>query len=113
MPTALQVLVFAGCSVPALFILRWVAAYALDMAGLRVYPRQIVRITPAKPAILKLGQGTKQANGSGAVGGATQGKSLTEWISDNVPSLKGTFTPSWWLPKSVYADHVESRYIQY
>lgn len=98
MPSASTALLLAVGLVPVLFTLRWLAACLLDMAGLRAYPRQIIRILPAKPAILKLRDGNA-ADGNTTFSAGGREKSLSEWISDNVPSLKGTFTPSWWLPK--------------
>lgn len=56
------------------------------LIGLASYPRQIVLVRAAKPAMLSL-------NGSEV--------SVTEWIESNVPSIHGVFWPSWWLPKWV------------
>ena len=55
------------------------------LIGLASYPRQIVLVRAAKPAILNV-------NGS-------EKSSVTEWIESNVPSILGVFRPSWWLPK--------------
>lgn len=66
--------------------------------GLAHYARQVVRITPRLPAILSLRPGAESDGGDSENGG--DGKvSLNQWIERNVPSLKGRFVPTWWLPK--------------
>ncbi len=55
-----------------------------DILGLAHYSRQIVLVRPRNPAKLRI---------------ANSRISITEWLEDAVPSLAGTFTPSWWLPK--------------
>lgn len=66
--------------------------------GLAHYARQVVRITPRLPAILTLRSDTRSDVGDSENGG--DGKvSLNQWIERNVPSLKGRFVPTWWLPK--------------
>lgn len=56
--------------------------------GMANYARQIVRIKPKQGAVLKLrgGDGREQVG-------------LGQWIERSVPSLSGSFKPSWWLPK--------------
>ena len=54
------------------------------------YPRQIVNITPKNPAVIVLPEKEKDRE-----------VSVTRWVEENCPSLRGTFTPSWWLPKWV------------
>jgi hypothetical protein len=79
----------------------------LGMLGLAVYPRQIVRVFPSKPGSLALGQGKgrsriqdeDEADGWQGVEGERREMSVNEWVGENVPSLRGTFTPAWWLPK--------------
>lgn len=56
--------------------------------GLANYARQIVKIRPRQGAVLKL----KSETGLEQTG-------LNRWIEENVPSLSGSFKPSWWLPK--------------
>lgn len=58
----------------------------LGMLGLATYAHQIVRVS---------------AKQSAPMPGGVKG-TIDQWISDNVPSLKGTFTPAWWLPKWVW-----------
>jgi hypothetical protein len=55
--------------------------------GLAHYARQIVQICPRSPAIVKKRTGA-------AV-------DLNRWVKENVPSLRGSFVPTWWLPKWV------------
>ena len=54
----------------------------LSMIGLAAWPRQIVRVWPKNPAAL-----------------SSKEEDVATWISKNVPSLKETFKPAWWLPK--------------
>ena len=61
----------------------------LGMVGLAHYPRQIVRIRPHKPALIA--SESDDAEG--------EKEDLGRWVDRNVPSLQGSFTPSWWLPK--------------
>jgi len=56
------------------------------MMGIANYARNIIRIRPKRSGLLKL-------RGNGGT------ESVSEWIDDNVPSLSGSFKPSWWLPK--------------
>ena len=59
------------------------------LLGIAQYARQVVRVPPARSsALIKTSRGK--------VG-------LAEWVDKEVPSLKGTFLPTWWLPKSVMA----------
>lgn len=62
----------------------------LGMLGLATWARQIVRVVPRQAAKIVIG-------GDGE--GAGREVNLASWIDQNVPSLKGTFKPSWWLPK--------------
>lgn len=55
----------------------------LGMVGLATWAHQIVRVRSKQSAAMP-----------GGVGGT-----IDQWITENVPSLKGTFTPAWWLPK--------------
>jgi hypothetical protein len=57
--------------------------------GMANYARQIVKIRPKQDAVLKLRNGN----------GATKEGRLSRWIEESVPSLSGSFKPSWWLPK--------------
>jgi hypothetical protein len=61
------------------------------MFGIANYARNIVRIKPKRSGILDI-------HGNG---GSEQ---VAQWIEENVPSLSGSFKPSWWLPKSVTND---------
>jgi hypothetical protein len=87
----------------------------LSLVGLASWSRQIVKVVPSKPARLTLRNGIAprrepgggdlhNVNGqpsdvSQEVGHDKEGVSLAEWVGRNVGSLKGTFRPSWWLPK--------------
>ena len=59
--------------------------------GMANYARQIIRIKPKRSGLLQIRGG----GGSEEVG---------QWVEENVPSLSGSFKPSWWLPKSVLGD---------
>jgi len=59
--------------------------------GMANYARQIIRIKPKRSGLLQIQGG----GGSEEVG---------QWVEENVPSLSGSFKPSWWLPKSVLGD---------
>ncbi|BEI82219.1 hypothetical protein CcaverHIS002_0300870 [Cutaneotrichosporon cavernicola] len=61
------------------------------MFKLAVWARQIVRVVPRSPGVIA----------RGAV------DDVSAWVDKNVPSLKGTFTPSWWLPNG----HLQTAYI--
>lgn len=54
-----------------------------------------MRIVPRKPGVVNL----RSNLGSGGAKAGKGSKSLTEWIDESVPSLKGRFTPAAWLPK--------------
>jgi hypothetical protein len=56
--------------------------------GMASYARQIIRIKPKRSGLLQIRGG----GGSEEVG---------QWVEENVPSLSGSFKPSWWLPKLV------------
>jgi hypothetical protein len=58
------------------------------MMGLANYARNIIRIKPKRSGALEI-----RGNGGS--------EPVAEWIEDNVPSIRGSFKPSWWLPKSV------------
>lgn len=62
----------------------------LGMLGIATWARQIVRVVPRVPGLVAL-RGQKTEDG--------EGESVAAWVDRNVPSLKETFTPSWWLPK--------------
>ncbi|TYJ51641.1 hypothetical protein B9479_007775 [Cryptococcus floricola] len=51
----------------------------------------IVRVVPGKPGLVDFTRG-------GGVKGGGKGVTVNEWVEENVPSLKGTFTPAAWLP---------------
>lgn len=59
------------------------------------WARDVVRIVPRKPGVVSL----RSNLGSGGAKAGKGSKSLTEWIDESVPSLKGRFTPAAWLPK--------------
>jgi len=59
------------------------------MMGLANYARNIIRIRPQRSGALEI-----RGNGGS--------EPVAEWIEDNVPSISGSFKPSWWLPKSVF-----------
>jgi len=59
------------------------------MMGLASYARNIIRIKPKRSGALEI-----RGNGGS--------EPVAEWIEDNVPSISGSFKPSWWLPKSVF-----------
>ena len=61
------------------------------MMGLANYARNIIRIKPKRSGDLEI-----RGNGGS--------EPVAEWIEDNVPSIRGSFKPSWWLPKSVFDD---------
>lgn len=63
--------------------------------GMARWARDIVRIVPYKPGIVKL----RSSLGSGGAKTGKGNKNLTEWINESVPSLMGRFTPAAWLPK--------------
>lgn len=67
----------------------------MGLVGLAHYARQIVRVRPRTSAPLV------RSAAAAAAAKETSSAELTvdQWVEDNVPSLKGTFTPSWWLPK--------------
>ncbi|KIR31098.1 anon-23da protein [Cryptococcus deuterogattii MMRL2647] len=62
--------------------------------GMARWARDIVRIVPRNPGVVNL----RSNLGSGGAKGGKGSKSLTEWIDESVPSLKGRFTPAAWLP---------------
>ena len=53
--------------------------------GLAHYARQIVHVSPKVPGALYHVKGHRL--------------DLNRWVKDNMPSLKGSFVPTWWLPK--------------
>jgi hypothetical protein len=55
----------------------------LGMLGLATWARQIVRVVPRTAG--RIARGASE--------------DVTAWVDRNVPSLKGSFTPAWWLPK--------------
>lgn len=58
--------------------------------GMANFARQIVRVTPKRPGYLKL---------RGGRGGEGEQQDVAQWINANVPSLRESFNPSWWIPK--------------
>ena len=58
------------------------------LMGIANFARQIVKIKPRQAGAVKVKKGDQETR-----------TSVNEWIDTNVPSLKGSFTPSWWLPK--------------
>lgn len=60
------------------------------LLGMANYARQIVRIAPKRPGLLKV---RSRPDGEG------EQQDVGQWINENVPSLKKSFKPSWWLPK--------------
>lgn len=78
----------------------------LSMVGLASWPRQIVRVVPKSSVKLASHTGFRggRLDGSGkgensATIGTGKHPILADWVTNSVPSLKGTFKPSWWLPK--------------
>jgi hypothetical protein len=90
----------------------------LGMLGLAHYARQIVRVRPRSPGTVMLRANKAESNGTAnssagaatetATGTGTETEAGTEeggqvdvdaWIMRNTPSLSGSYTPSWWLPK--------------
>jgi len=80
------------------------------MMGLAHYARQIVRVRPKVPGTLLLKPKTLEEENASDAASSTVESDATEvasarevnvdqWITKNTPSLSGTFTPSWWLPK--------------
>lgn len=61
------------------------------LIGMASYARQIIRVTPKRAGLLQLRSG----------GGQQDQQRVDEWIEDNVPSLWGSYKPSWWIPKYV------------
>jgi len=53
--------------------------------GFAQYARQIVRIIPRQPGRVVLRDKSEEG--------------LAEWVERNLRSLRGGFTPTWWLPK--------------
>ncbi|KAL1412997.1 hypothetical protein Q8F55_000746 [Vanrija albida] len=72
----------------------------MGLVGLAHYARQIVRVRPRNPAPLVRATAV-------AGNGASKELTVDQWVEDNVPSLKGTFTPSWWLPNG----HLQTMWI--
>ncbi|RXK38700.1 hypothetical protein M231_04010 [Tremella mesenterica] len=66
----------------------------LGLIGMAQYSRQIVRVTPRDPADIGDDGGDYKAHE-----GDSAAINVARWVEENVPSLKGTFKPSWWLPK--------------
>ncbi|OXG51937.1 anon-23da protein [Cryptococcus neoformans] len=62
--------------------------------GMARWARDIVRIIPSNPGVVKL----RSSLGSGGAKGGKGNKNLTEWINASVPSLTERFTPAAWLP---------------
>ena len=81
------------------------------MTGLTPRAGQIVHVLPTKSAMLKINgrsAGKKMSSGEingnghtkeevvkGDEGGMNEG--IGKFILDRCPSLRGTFTPSWWI----------------
>lgn len=65
----------------------------LGAMGLAHYSRQIVRVRSKRSAALEI---TKKVGERREVARTT---TVDKWVQDNVPSLDGSFTPAWWLPK--------------
>lgn len=64
------------------------------MAGFAHFPRQIVNVHSRFPALIDIKGKGKVEKGKESIK-----LNLNEWIGENVPSLKGVFTPTWYLPK--------------
>lgn len=71
----------------------------LSMVGLAAWPRQVVRVMPRLAAHIRMRTSKGDGKLSNGHGGGEEGQTVSRWISENVPSLKGTFRPAWWLPK--------------
>jgi hypothetical protein len=67
--------------------------------GLAQYARQIVRVAPRLPAALAVRTGYASRANSTADATDTKEVTLSEWVDENVGSLRGVFKPTWWLPK--------------
>ncbi|WVQ80965.1 hypothetical protein IAT38_003072 [Cryptococcus sp. DSM 104549] len=78
----------------------------LGLMGLAHYTRDIVKILPNKPGVVRVrvNPATGRATGTPGddvketTGEQVEERSVVEWVTDSVPSLKGTFTPASWLP---------------
>jgi hypothetical protein len=68
----------------------------LGMLGLAHYARQIVRVRPRVAGTVAL---KASEAGVAAESGAGKIVDVDAWITQNTPSLSGSYTPSWWLPK--------------
>ncbi|KAL7418672.1 hypothetical protein Q5752_006355 [Cryptotrichosporon argae] len=93
------------------------------LVGLAHYARAIVRAAPRRPGVVHVraweGDGVDGEPSEGGSGGEAsevesevdedklggRSTSVNRWIDENVPSLKGAFTPAWWLPKYVAPAH--------
>jgi hypothetical protein len=73
------------------------------MVGLAVYPRQIVRVLPSHPGklVIKGRSSIHTDDEEDGWDGLEDGgvRTISQWIGENVPSLRETFSPAWWLPK--------------
>jgi hypothetical protein len=80
--------------------------------GLAHFSRQIVKVVPKRPGLITLLKGSDYGASSASgpkTGGARDGVTRNEdgeptvkvdqWIDENVKCLRGSFKPSWWLPK--------------
>ncbi|CAK9783619.1 unnamed protein product [Cutaneotrichosporon oleaginosum] len=63
----------------------------LGMLGVATWARQIVRVVPRSAGTIA----------------RDAAEDVTAWVDRNVPSLKGTFKPAWWLPNG----HFQTAYI--
>ncbi|ODN79060.1 anon-23da protein [Cryptococcus wingfieldii CBS 7118] len=54
----------------------------------------IVKVVPGKPGLVDFARKNNVLGGERGAKGVT----VNEWVEENVPSLKGTFTPAAWLP---------------
>lgn len=88
----------------------------LSLVGLASWSRQIVKVVPTAPALLTLNNDVirasrqpqvrqrcevvKEVEGEQSPGqGDGAALNVAQWVVRSVPSLSGTFKPSWWLPK--------------
>ena len=87
-------------------LLNYLGSAMSSVMGMLIHSSQIVRVYPRSPARLRI-LTTAAPNGVEEEGPGSEDESddvkggigLSQWVDENVPSLHGTFTPTWWLPK--------------
>lgn len=66
--------------------------------GLAHYARQIVRVVPRRPGVVRLA-GSSTPTLIEGINPRREDVRVDKWIEENVKCLEGSFRPSWWLPK--------------